>query len=407
MNTADVSRVLSLVDESRAVELLLQLLAIPGRSRQEGAVLQEIQRLLISAGLPESRMRFDAAEQRIPGGGEVGNLIISLPGTFSAPRRLLMAHVDTVPLCVGTQPHRDGDRIISANPLTGLGGDDRTGTAVLVMTLLLLQQHALPHPPLTFLFCVQEEVGLYGARYVDVAGLGNPEMGFNFDGDDPAELCLGATGDYALTIEITGIASHAGVHPECGVSAAIIAALALAELQREGWHGLVIKDGIRGTSNVGVMQGGEATNVVLPKLLLKAEARSHDPAFRSRIVDAYRQAFRRAVEQVRSDSGRTGQFTLQADLQYEAFKLSPQEPAVRLARAAVEQLGLQPLDCIANGGLDANWLVSHGIPTVTLGCGQHEIHTEHEWISIPEFLNGCRLGLLLATLPPGSAASTA
>ena len=36
-----------------------------------------------------------------------------------------------------------------------------------------------------------------------------------------------------------------------------------------------------------------------------------------------------------------------------------------------------------NGGLDANWMVRHGIPTVTFGAGQNEIHTVEEWSTCP------------------------
>jgi tripeptide aminopeptidase len=58
---------------------------------------------------------------------------------------------------------------------------------------------------------------------------------------------------------------------------------------------------------------------------------------------------------------------------------------------------MRPQIRIANGGLDANWMTAHGLPTVTLGCGQQEIHTVNEWLDIPSYLASCRLGLLLAT----------
>uniref|UniRef100_A0A7C4LM63 M20/M25/M40 family metallo-hydrolase n=1 Tax=Schlesneria paludicola TaxID=360056 RepID=A0A7C4LM63_9PLAN len=383
--------------EDRAVENVLRLLRIPGRSREEGRILAEIQQLLQEGGVPATAMEFDRAHEQIPGGGEVGNLIVQLPGTLSGPRRLLMAHVDTVPICVGADPVVEGDRIRSRNPHSGLGGDDRAGAAVLVTTLLELVRQGLPHPPLTFLFCVQEEIGLYGARYCSLEQLGRPAWGFNWDGDDPAEICVGATGDYALEIAIEGVASHAGVHPELGVSAAAIAALAVADLQRRGWHGLIEKRGQRGTSNVGVIEGGAATNVVMPLLKLRAEARSHNPRFRKRIVEQYRRAFEKAAAKVKSADGKTGRVTFSAELKYEAFRLPDDSPAVAIAAQAVSALGLSPQTCVANGGLDANWMVAHGVPTVTLGCGQDEIHTVRESLSIPSYLTGCRLGLLIAT----------
>ena len=64
---------------------------------------------------------------------------------------------------------------------------------------------------------------------------------------------------------------------------------------------------------------------------------------------------------------------------------------------------------MTNGGLDANWMVKHGVPTVTFGAGQNEIHTVKEWVDLPEFLEGCRLAVALAagqSGPEGRPAGT-
>ena len=80
-----------------------------------------------SAGAAEADIVLDTAHQRTPIPGEVGNLIFKLPGTLRGPRRLLMAHMDTVPICLGSKPVIDGDFVRSADPNTGLGADDRAG----------------------------------------------------------------------------------------------------------------------------------------------------------------------------------------------------------------------------------------------------------------------------------------
>jgi tripeptide aminopeptidase len=227
--------------------------------------------------------------------------------------------------------------------------------------------------------------------------LGKPTFGFNWDGGDADSACIGATGDYGIEITIEGIASHAGVHPEDGISAIAIASLAVADLTRAGWHGLIVKDAGRGTANVGVIHGGEATNVVTPRLHLRAEVRSHDPNFRQVILERYRHAFNAAVQTVKASDGRTGSVKFDADLKYESFRIDPTAPVVKLAAAAINRIGLTPETCISNGGLDANWMTAHGLPTVTLGCGQHDIHTVRENLHIPSYLNACRIGVLLAS----------
>ena len=384
-------------DLARARRTVLDLLAIPGVSGEEKAVAEQIVKTLRAAGCPASGIRFDKANIKTPLKGNCGNLIVTLPGTLKGPRRLLMAHMDTVPVCRGAKPVVKGRFVKSSDPATGLGGDDRAGVGVVLTTALEILRQKLPHPPLTFLFAIQEEVGLYGARFVKAADLGRPKLAFNFDGGAVEKLTIGATGGERMEIVIDGIPSHAGVAPERGVSAIAIASLAIASLVEDGWHGLVEKGRKRGTSNVGVIHAGEATNVVAERATLRAEARGHDAAFRGRIVKAIEKAFQAAAKRVRSSDGRTGSVSIAGRVDYEAFRLADDEPCVAAAREAVRMIGLEPRPDISNGGLDANWMAANGIPTVTLGCGQMNIHTTDEQLDLVAYENACRAALLLAT----------
>jgi tripeptide aminopeptidase len=387
----------SAVSDAEALRLVMEMMAIPGRPGEEGAIMEFIRGQLRKAGVPASAITMDDANSRSPIGGEVGNLVVKLPGTIRGPRRMLSAHVDTVPICVGSRPMKKGKYIVSANKATGLGADDRSGAAVLLATLLSILRAKLPHPPLTFLWTVQEEAGLLGARHLRPVKLGKPQLAFNFDGGPAEVLKIGATGGYRMTIEVRGLASHAGNRPEEGVSAIAIASLAIADLVKGGWHGLIAKNGSMGTSNVGVIQGGEATNVVTDYVRLRAEARSHEPGFRKRIVKEIEQAFGRAAAAVRNTAGQTGSVEFDGRLDYEAFRLAHSEPCVRAAVAAIEAEGQTADLAVTNGGLDANWLTAHGIPTVTLGCGQRNIHTTSELLDIAEFQLARRIALRLAT----------
>jgi tripeptide aminopeptidase len=383
-------------DLAAARKLVLELMAIRGGSGDEKLVAERIVKHLRDAGCPKDAIAFDTAHTKTPLKGNVGNLIVKLPGTMPGPRRLLMAHMDTVPVCLGSKPVVAGRFVKSADPATGLGADDRSGCAVVLATALRILRQKLPHPPLTFLFAIQEEVGLYGARFVKAADLGRPKLAFNFDGGAVEKITVGATGGHRLDIRITGTPSHAGVAPEKGVSALAIASLAITSLVNDGWHGLVEKKGKRGTSNVGTIHGGSATNVVAESAAIKAEARGHDPAFRNQIVKAIETAFKDAAKRIKSVDGKTGKVTIAGRLDYEAFRLDDDEPCVVAAEAAVKAIGLVPRREISNGGLDANWMAANGIPTVTLGCGQMEIHTTNEKLDLDAFENACRAALRLA-----------
>jgi tripeptide aminopeptidase len=389
-------------DVDAAVARLLRFLAVEGVTGQEKAIGQEVVRHLVEAGVPRPAIRFDAAHEKIPLPTETGNLIVTLPGTRPGPRRLFLTHLDTVPLCAGAEPVRRGNRIEPAGD-TALGGDNRTGVACLVTLAATLLERRLPHPPLTLLFTVREESGLWGARHVDPADLGDPSEGFNVDGSSPAEITVGAVGAERWQAEVRGRAAHAGVHPERGVSATVVASLALAEAYRGGWFGKVVRGGQEGTANVGVFGGrgggsaGDATNVVTDYVLVRGEARSHDLRFVRQITEAWRAAFRDAGGKVRDERGRPAKVKFTTRKDYYPFRLKPAAPVVRRALAAAERAGRPAALRVTNGGLDANWLVRHGIPTVTFGAGQRNVHTPEEYVDLPDFTAGCRLALALAT----------
>jgi tripeptide aminopeptidase len=380
-----------------AESIVLELLAIPGVSGQESEIQQWIARRLRQAGARDEVVRFDRAPTGGLKAGEAGNLVLRLPGTLRGRRRLLVAHTDPVPLCRGAKPVRRGRYVVPADKTTGLGADDRAGAAVLLSVAAEILRRDLPHPPLSFLWTVQEEVGLFGARYAKLSLLGNPQLAFNFDGGAANKVTVGATGGYRMRIHVQGLASHAGVVPEKGVSAIAIAGLAIAQLHRDGWHGRVEKDGKRGTSNVGVIHGGEATNVVTPAVDVRAEARSHNPAFRRRIARTIERAFQSAAKQVRNVDGVSGQVQIEGRLDYESFRLGNDEPCVLAAEAAIRRCDGEPIRALSNGGLDANWLYARGIPTVSLGCGQENGHTVSERLDLMEFRRACQIALCLAT----------
>lgn len=391
------------LDVAAAEEHLMRFLAVEGVTGEEKAIAEAVADELIKVGVPASAIRYDKAHERIPLPTQTGNLYADLPGTRPGPRLLFSTHLDTVPLCAGAKPRREGDKIVG-DGTTALGGDNRTGCAVLVALAETLLKNGLPHPPITLLFTVREESGLHGARELDPADLKDAAMCFNVDSRLASELIVGAVGQENWEVEIEGKASHAGVAPEKGISSTLVASLAIAEARKNGWFGKVVKENGRGTSNPGIFSGrngkpaGDATNVVTDYVYIKGEARSPDEAFASAICQGYREAFANAQAEVTDAGGDTAKVKFSSKPSYPPFELPDDSPAVVRAKRAVESIGLAPTTVFSNGGLDANWLVRHGVPTVTIGAGQYEIHTIKEYVDLPEFAQGCRLAVALATM---------
>lgn len=391
------------LDTKSAEEHLMKFLAVEGLSGQEKAIGEAVSAELKKVGVPASAIRFDDVHKRIPVPTQTGNLYVDLAGTRSGPRLVFSTHLDTVQMCAGAKAIRQGERIVT-DGTTALGGDNRTGCAVLVSLVETLLKHQLPHPPITLLFMVREESGIQGARYMDPADLKGAAMCFNFDSRLVAELITGAVGQENWEVEILGKAAHAGLAPEKGISSTMVAAMALVEARRAGWFGKVTRPEGKGTSNVGIFGGkngkaaGEATNVVTDYTYVRGEARSPDSAFAAAIAAGYREAFKKAQGEVKDADGGVAAVKFESVKAYPPFHQPDDAAVVKHAKKATEAIGLKPKTVFSNGGLDANWLVQHGLPTVTFGAGQNEVHTVKEWIDLPEFHQGCRVAVAAATL---------
>ncbi|MEO1526140.1 MAG: M20/M25/M40 family metallo-hydrolase [Planctomycetota bacterium] len=383
------------VNEQEALDRFLKLTAIPGGSGDEKGVADAISGQLIDAGIDPSQISFDDANTRTRLKGNCGNLIVQLPGNGNGPRTLISAHMDTVPICVGCDPYVDGDHVHSRGN-TGLGGDDRSGcSAILTATIERLRLGDSNFNPAVVAFFIQEEIGLEGARHLDVAKIGDIDLAFNFDGGTVEKMTNGATGGERINIRLLGVPAHAGLAPETGVSTIVIAAKAIADLEARGWHGRISNEHGEGTSNVGVIQGGDATNVVTPELKLRAEARSHDAGMRTKIVAEIRDAFEKAAANVTNTDGTCGTCEFESHVDYESFRLPDDDPSIAALGEALKSIGREPFLEVAGGGLDANWLNKHGIAAVTTGCGQRNIHTAEEKLHIADYLDACRVATTL------------
>jgi len=388
------------IDERLAVQNLMELLAADGPSGGEGPVAEVVKAQLLAAGCKPQWMRH-AGLSRLPAGFTIGNLIVKIPGTLKAPRLMFSAHLDTVPLCRGAVPLRKGDRIVPQGK-TGLGGDNRASVAAIVTMARTVLLNRLPHPPLTLLFTVGEENGLHGAKAFDPSEGGLPAMCFNLDGSGERGGVIGALGAIRWVAEIRGKSVHAAVNPEGGVSAAIIAANALAALKKEGWFGRIQKGSCTGTANVGSINGGEADNQVMNALKVTGECRSHSTASLTRISTAWETAFKKAAQELKNDQGECGSVRFITTGDYRSFRLKKSAPVVQRFLRAAPQAGRPAAVEVINAGLDANILNEKGVPTLTFDAGNHHAHDLNEYVSIPRYLQGCLLATVLASIPGNS-----
>jgi tripeptide aminopeptidase len=119
-------------------------------------------------------------------------------------------------------------------------------------------------------------------------------------------------------------------------------------------------------------------------------------AFITAITAAYRKAFTQAAREVVNDKGKHARVKFRTHRNYFPYRLKENSKVVQSVQEVASKLGWQTTLKVSNGGLDANWLARHGIPTLTFGAGQHDVHTTDEFVDLAEYLDGCKLALALS-----------
>ena len=170
-----------MINQERIKNLLLELVQIDSHSRKEREVAQRIKKYCEEMG---AQVEIDKAGEAV--GGNTGNVIARFPGTITNAQPIMMsAHMDTVVPGEGVKPIVEGD-IIRTDGTTVLGGDDKSGCAVVIEVIRCLQEQNIPHAPIEAIFSICEEVGLLGAKNVDVSKL--KANGYRFIGPDAGWL---------------------------------------------------------------------------------------------------------------------------------------------------------------------------------------------------------------------------
>ena len=389
------------MNKENALNDLLKFLFIEGVTGNEKKIALEVKKTLIKAKIPEEYIFFDNANKKIPLPTQTGNLIVKLPGNIEGDRRLFITHLDTVSLCAGAKPEIINNKIV-AKGNTALGGDNRAGVACLVTMLKTIFEKNLSYCPMTVLFTVREESGLWGARFVKKTDLGNPVYGFNCDGPSPYEIIIGAVGAERWEVEIIGKGSHAGVSPEKGISSTMVASIALATVQKKGWFGKILKNGFSGTSNIGYYGNingscaGGTANQVTDYVKIKGECRSKDAEFASIITNEYNKAFNDSANLLKNIDNETAKIKFKKNLDYYPFLIDKNSDVVKISQQISKSEKFSGKAVTSNGGLDANWLVRKNIPTITFGNGHYKPHSIDEYVLIDEFYDACRYAISLA-----------
>lgn len=275
---------------------------------------------------------------------KVGRMVRATFSGTGTRKILLIAHMDTVYLrgMGAKQPFR-----IDGNRAYGLGiADDKAGVAVILHTLATLKAlNFREYGTLTVLINGDEEISSPASRKLFAKLGAEHDLTMSHEGSPATsdQLSLATAGIAAVTLKVTGKASHAGSAPERGLNA--IYELAHQMLQTKDFG-----DPSRGLKiNWTMVNGGTNRNVIPAEATAAADVRVERVADYGALEARLRETIKKQLIQ-----GTTVE--LNFEQRRPPLEANPAQIAMaRYAAGLYSELGrtLKVLDTVGGGGTDA------------------------------------------------------
>ncbi|MGL1932751.1 MAG: M20/M25/M40 family metallo-hydrolase [Desulfotalea sp.] len=374
------------INKERLATSFTELCQINSPSKQERVFCQHLKEIFENLGASE--IHEDESADKT--GADCGNLIINFPGNGQGKPIMLACHMDTVQPGENILVSRDGDIFTSAGE-TILGADDKAGIAAIIETLNIIKDNNWQHKPIELVFTTCEEIGLLGAYHLDYTKI-ESRLGIALDSSTVNTVITNAPSANRFTITVHGLAAHAGISPETGVSAIQIAGHGIAGAK-------VGRLDEESTANIGVIEGGLASNIITNKIVLNGEVRSHDEQklkkYTNDIINSFRDScdlFKDAVP------GFTPSIEVEIQDDYQSISIPADSPIIDILKSGAEKSNKTLKFEATGGGSDANVFNQHGIETVILGTGMDKVHSTQERVTLSDMVELSEL--LLATICP-------
>ncbi|EOD79500.1 Peptidase, M20A family [Grimontia indica] len=353
------------INQERLVEHFIELVKIDSESGNEKAMAETLAEQLGQMGFEVTKL---PVPEHITNGFNIyGKLAGSQEGSI-----VFSSHMDTVTPGNGIEPVIE-DGIIRSKGDTILGGDDKSGIAAVMEAVRTIQESGEAHKTIEVAFTVYEELGLEGAKHFDMSKIESHQAIVLDSGGPIGTIITTAPGQQSLKITIKGKPAHAGLAPETGINALTVASDAISQMN-------LSRIDEETTANIGVVRGGQATNIVMPELYIEAEARSLNDDKLAKQVEHMVSTFEAAAE--KHGAG----IEIESTRSYNAYQIADSDPHVMAIKAAFEANGVEPVTKPTGGGSDANIFNEKGLKTVNLSTGMAKVHTTEEFIAIADLV---------------------
>ena len=326
-----------MLSRERLQERFIEMIKIYSPSKGEKEMADWIENWLRERNIP---FQSDHAGEAYGGNGR--NIVAFVKGNTKERPLGFAAHMDQIEPCRNVNPVINGN-IISTDKTTTLGGDDKAGISAII-------ESGVPHRDIYLVFTCSEEISMMGTKHMDMSMLPCKEL-VVVDATGGAEtLAYKAPAMEAIEITFKGKKAHAGIEPEKGINAIVVASKAISKMH-------IGRIDYETTSNIGHIEGGSATNIVTDEVTFTAEIRSHSMEKLAAEVAHMEQCCKEAVEE--------------CELIQDTVNAMAEE------RITANKM-------IIGGGSDANVLAGHGYKSVILGCGMINVHTVEEALDTDE-----------------------
>ena len=328
------------------------------------------------------------------------------PGLEGRKRLGLIAHLDTVDDCGGTDTHPQiierydgkpialgasgkvldpemfphlkdcvGKTLLTTDGTSVLGADDKAGVAEIMTLCERLISENIPHGAISVCFTPDEEIG-HGASLLDLEKFG-ADLAYTCDGSAPNEIEYETFNAASAKISIEGLSVHPGTAKGRMINAMLVAMEFNAMLPadeipaktegREGFYHLTDAK-------------GDVSSASLQYIL-----RDHDAAK----FEAKKQKMLEVTEALNAKYG-AGTVTCALRDQYRNMaEIIRQHPeTVEIAEAAIRAVGLTPVSQPVRGGTDGAQLSYRGLPCPNLGTGGYAYHGLYEH-AVAEEMDTC------------------
>jgi tripeptide aminopeptidase len=370
-----------MLNRDRLADVFKTLVQIDSVSKKEGAISRVLREIFESLG---GEVYDDGAGPKVE--GDTGNLIARFKGSRAdAVPLLLNAHMDTVQPGEGVNV-LFSDGTFTSDGSTILGADDKSALAVIIEAIRTLQENGLPCGPLELVVTICEEVGLLGAKNLDYSMI-KARYGYSLDSTDTEGIVTRAPAANHIEFKVHGRDAHAGASPEKGINAIHLASGAISETRL----GRIDEET---TANIGIIEGGKATNIVPSLVTMAGEVRSHSTEKLEQETQKIIQGFERQISKYKeafpSDDG-LPRLEVEVRQDFSILKIPDDHPVVALAKEAASVLGRKMEIKTSGGGSDSNIFSGHGIVTGILGTGMKDMHTVRESIRLDDMVKAVEL----------------